>query len=73
MFTDKQFIWLRVAVTRMGGEGGLSRSLGISRQAVHQWTVCPKRKVLEVERITGVSRHNLRPDIFGSHADAMEA
>jgi hypothetical protein len=28
----------------------------------------PAERVLEVERITGVSRHQLRPDLFGEAA-----
>ena len=63
MDTLTQYIWLRVAVKQLGGEGRLARRLGISRQAVHQWKRCPKRKVLEVEGLSGVSRHKLRPDI----------
>jgi DNA-binding transcriptional regulator YdaS (Cro superfamily) len=26
----------------------------------------PANRVLEIERLTGVSRHELRPDVFGS-------
>lgn len=42
----------------------LANELGISAQAISQWRRVPVERVLEVERITGVSRHELRPDIY---------
>jgi len=49
-----------------GGAGSLADALGnISPQAVSQWTKVPANRVLDVERISGVSRHDLRPDIYG--------
>lgn len=53
------------AIAFAGGASALSRHLRITPQAVLQWRECPPNRVLEVERITGVSRHDLRPDIFG--------
>ncbi|PZP64983.1 MAG: hypothetical protein DI604_25710, partial [Delftia acidovorans] len=32
---------------------------------VSQWKKVPAERVLEVERVTGISRHELRPDVFG--------
>lgn len=37
----------------------------ISVQAVAKWERCPSARCLDVERVTGVSRHRLRPDIYG--------
>jgi DNA-binding transcriptional regulator YdaS (Cro superfamily) len=51
---------------KAGGAAELARKLGISRAAVAQWKQVPIQRVAEVERITGVSRYRLRPDIFGS-------
>lgn len=34
-------------------------------QAVSQWERVPGERCLDVEEVTGVSRHVLRPDIFG--------
>lgn len=49
------------------GLGPLSKRLGISKQAVSlwQWKGVPAERVLAVEAATGVSRHELRPDVFG--------
>jgi DNA-binding transcriptional regulator YdaS (Cro superfamily) len=43
----------------------LSKELGIKPQAVSQWKQVPADRVLEVERLTKISRHQLRPDVFG--------
>ena len=42
----------------------LARDLGITHGAVNQWKKVPAERVLEVERITGIPRERLRPDIF---------
>jgi DNA-binding transcriptional regulator YdaS (Cro superfamily) len=56
---------LEAAKIKVGGASALSRALRITPQAVNQWQVVPPERVLEVERHSGVSRHFLRPDIFG--------
>ncbi len=53
------------AVAAAGGPSKLSDLLGISRQAIEQWTVVPPKHVLRVEDATGISRYALRPDIYG--------
>lgn len=46
----------------------LAVALGITPGAVSQWSSVPPERVLEIERLTGISRHQLRPDIFGEAA-----
>ena len=48
------------------GSTGLSRALGgeITPQAIGQWRHVPAERVLQVERVTGVPRHRLRPDLY---------
>ena len=53
----------RLAVKKCGGAKELARMLGMSRQAVAKWTVVPPRHVLLVERISGIPRYELRPDL----------
>ena len=53
------------AVECAGGTIALGKALGITRQAVEQWHVVPPERVLAVEKLSGVSRYDLRPDIYG--------
>lgn len=52
-----------------GGQAALARQLGVSPQAVNQWVAgtrpVPPKHALKIEGLTGVSRHLLRPDVFG--------
>lgn len=52
------------AVRTLGGYSAMARRLGVSRQAVWQYQRCPKNRVLEIETLTGVSRYDLRPDLY---------
>lgn len=47
-----------------GGVANVGRALGITSQAVSQWRRVPAERVLEVERLTRVPRHELRPDLY---------
>ena len=55
---------LRRAIEAAGGLAGLAKPLGITEQAVSQWDEVPPLRVLAVERVSGVPRHELRPDIY---------
>lgn len=51
-----------------GGLSPLARKIGIKPPSVHEWKVrgqVPGNRVLAVEAVTGISRHELRPDIYG--------
>ena len=52
------------AIDAVGGVGELASLLGISAQAVSQWDKVPPLRVIQVEQATGVSRHDLRPDLY---------
>jgi DNA-binding transcriptional regulator YdaS (Cro superfamily) len=55
---------LKRAVKVSGGQAEFARLIGITAQAVSQWDEVPPLRVLEVERISGVSRYELRPDLY---------
>jgi DNA-binding transcriptional regulator YdaS (Cro superfamily) len=47
-----------------GGKARLARAIGISPQALHQWTRIPYDRITQVEKVTGVPREQLRPDLY---------
>lgn len=63
---DPRVIACRIA-KHIFGPLELSIKLGgvVGRQAITMWVVVPPEHVLAVEKATGVSRHELRPDVFG--------
>jgi DNA-binding transcriptional regulator YdaS (Cro superfamily) len=63
---------LQRAIKIAGNPTRLGKKVGVSRQAVEQWKVVPPERVLAVEKATGVSRYELRPDIFGDAPEGMK-
>ncbi len=55
---------LKRAVEVAGGPTALGRLLGISGEAIVQWGRVPPLRVLDVERVTGVPKELLRPDLY---------
>lgn len=64
------------AIKSAGGQKDLADSLKVHPALVSQWAT--KRRpvaahhVLTIETLTGVSRHELRPDVFGAAPAAAE-
>ena len=53
-----------------GGPSALARALTesgspIRPQGITKWSRVPAERVLEVERLSGISRYDLRPDVYG--------
>lgn len=59
---------LDLAIEKAGGLTALARKLDITAQAVSQWDEVPPLRVLAVERASGVSRSDLRPDLYPTEA-----
>lgn len=61
----------------MGSQSALARLCGVSQQSVSKWVLLdkelPPEHVLKVEEATGISRHDLRPDIYPREANAAAA
>jgi DNA-binding transcriptional regulator YdaS (Cro superfamily) len=59
---------LRDACKQAGGQKALALALGLTSQGTVQgWLRAgrpPAERVLEIERVTGVPRYRLRPDIY---------
>lgn len=47
-----------------GRATALASALKITPGAVAQWREVPADRLIEVERITGIARHDLRPDLY---------
>jgi DNA-binding transcriptional regulator YdaS (Cro superfamily) len=67
---DKKVIDL---IDQWGSRSKLAAALGIYRQAVHDWNAVPIKHLDAVERITGIPREELRPDIFKAPRHARKA
>jgi DNA-binding transcriptional regulator YdaS (Cro superfamily) len=52
------------AIERAGSLAKLAQQLGISKQAIHKWRRAPAERIVEIERVTGVERERLRPDLY---------
>jgi DNA-binding transcriptional regulator YdaS (Cro superfamily) len=59
---------LATAVQAAGSQSALGRLLGVTQRAVWRWVhddkPLPPQHVLKVEQRYGISRHDLRPDIY---------
>jgi DNA-binding transcriptional regulator YdaS (Cro superfamily) len=55
---------LDLAIKKAGGLRELGRALGINYQALQTWRRIPAERVRDIERVTGIPREKLRPDIF---------
>jgi len=59
---------LKNAIAIAGSQSALARILGTRQSTVSAWllrgTPLPAERVLPIEEATGVSRHDLRPDLY---------
>lgn len=59
---------LEKAINTAGGQNALSRLIGVNQGNIWKWLhkskKVPAEKVLLIEKSTGVSRHDLRPDLY---------
>lgn len=65
---------LENAISKAGGQVALAALLGIRQSHISNWKNRGKRVpaewVLKIERATGVSRHELRPDLYPLEASS---
>lgn len=55
-------VWLN---EQRGRRRELAISLGITPGALSQWSQVPPKRAVAIEAITGISRHELCPEVFG--------
>ena len=60
---------IQTAIRAAGGQKSLATLLGVHQALISQWATARRpvaaHHVLGIEKATGVSRHDLRPDVFG--------
>lgn len=61
------------AIDAAGGVAQLARKIGIAQPSVSNWNRVPAQRVIAVEAATGVSRRQLRPDLYGEPAMEQRA
>ena len=54
----------REAIKKAGGPAAVARACGITTPAVSQWRRVPVARVLILEKLSGIRREHLRPDIY---------
>lgn len=56
---------IKTAADKAGGVVKLSRAIGMNNHnSFYGWNRVPAEHVLPIERASGVSRHELRPDLY---------
>lgn len=55
---------VKEAAEKAGGIVALARELGIKHTAMYSWTRIPAERVVDIERVTGIPRQRLRPDLY---------
>lgn len=68
---------LERAVKQVGGQSAFARLHGVSQPTVWAWVkqgrALPAEYVLKTEAETGISRHDLRPDLYPREDNAVAA
>lgn len=57
---------LERAIEAVGTAAKLAQKVGVTAMAVSNWKVrgIPAERVLAIEKVSGVKRHELRPDLY---------
>ena len=55
------------ALVLVGGQERLAELLGVSQPMIHKYLCirCPAERAVQIERLIGVPREKIRPDLFG--------
>ena len=73
---DNQTGPIEAAIKAVGTQQALANALGIRSASISEWKARGRvlaERVLAIEAATGVSRHDLRPDIFGPKPEPFDA
>lgn len=64
---------LNTAIERSGSAKNLADKIGITKQAISLWhrVGIPATRVLQIFNATGVTPHELRPDLYPNPTDGL--
>lgn len=67
---------LHRAIQIAGGQTALANAIGVRQSHISYWLRksdhgVPAERVADIERITGIARHELRPDLFPESASTV--
>lgn len=68
-YGDDANVGIVKAIQWAGSQEELARALGVSQPAISQYLYerpCPAERAVQIEKVTGVDRRLIRPDIFGN-------
>jgi DNA-binding transcriptional regulator YdaS (Cro superfamily) len=57
-------VGVRRAMKAAGGLSALARLLKITPQSIQKWVRVPRKRILEIERLTKVPREKLAPELY---------
>jgi DNA-binding transcriptional regulator YdaS (Cro superfamily) len=64
---------IEAAVQHEGSRTAVAKKLGLTRQALDQWGgKVPAKHVLAMEKMSGIERYEIRPDIYGPKPRPLE-
>lgn len=71
-FMETAWKLIEEAAECIGGQKELAEALGVSPQAVAKWkkSRIPAERVLDIERVTSISKSRLRPDLYPAESAA---
>jgi len=55
---------IRTAAHKAGGLSKLAATLGVNYRTFHGWKRVPSRHCVKFSEVSGISLHELRPDIY---------
>lgn len=69
-------IALQRAISAAGGTKEFAKKIGITQQSVSRWKnkykgVVPSSRVIQIFNISGVTPHELRPDLYPNRTDGL--
>ena len=67
MTKKRVFNPIELAVLSAGTQQALADRMGVRQPTIYRWLkagIVPPRKVLLFEKVTGIPRHKLNPDIY---------